>query len=237
VGVLEEAGFRGRIKIAYDEWNLRGWHHPGFPRKAVQDYADPEVRQLVEARAKNDLASQYTMADALFSASFLSACLRHSADVGMANIAPLVNTRGPLFVHSGGIVRRTHFHAMAMYANELEACVVPVDVVADKLTHGTQAVAVVDAIATTDAAGRNWSLALINRHPEHEVACTIRMKDRVLEGEYAACILAGDGPESFNDVSHPDRVVPVKRTLVFVAGQVRLPPHSLSIVKVLGPAV
>ena len=43
----------------------------------------------------NAIASQYTMADALFSASFLNACLRHTEDVGMANIAPIVNTRGP----------------------------------------------------------------------------------------------------------------------------------------------
>ena len=47
IGVLEEAGYRGRIKIAFDEWNLRGWHHPGFPRKTVQDYNDPEVKRLV----------------------------------------------------------------------------------------------------------------------------------------------------------------------------------------------
>ena len=44
---------------------------------------------LVKAREKNDIASQYTMADALFTASFLNACLRHADDVGMANIAPL----------------------------------------------------------------------------------------------------------------------------------------------------
>jgi len=233
--VLDESGYRGRIKIAYDEWNLRGWHHPGFPRKAVQNYADPEVAALVQARAKNDLASQYTMADALFSASFFNACIRHAADVGMANIAPLVNTRGPLFVHPRGIVRRTHFHAMAMYANELDTHIGQAHVVADKLAHGTMAIAVVDAIATTDATGRNWSLALLNRHPDQAVACTIRMQDRLLEGDHAACILAGDTPDSFNDIDHPDRVRPEKKTLTFRQGQVHLPPHSLTIVKVPGP--
>jgi alpha-L-arabinofuranosidase len=40
-------------------------------------------------------------------ASFLNACLRHSEQVTMANIAPLVNTRGPLQCHrSGGSGRR-----------------------------------------------------------------------------------------------------------------------------------
>ena len=28
IDVLEEAGYRGKIKLAFDEWNLRGWHHP-----------------------------------------------------------------------------------------------------------------------------------------------------------------------------------------------------------------
>ncbi len=154
IGVLEESGYRGRIKIAFDEWNLRGWHHPGFPRKTVQNYADPEVVELVKAREKNDIASQYTMADALFSASFFNACLRHAEDVGMANIAPIVNTRGPLYVHPKGIVRRTHFHTMAMYANELEARVGQLEVLAGNLRHGNRSVPVMDAIATVNESGK-----------------------------------------------------------------------------------
>ncbi|GAH18307.1 unnamed protein product, partial [marine sediment metagenome] len=117
---LRDAGM-GRLKIAFDEWNLRAWQHPGFPRNKVENYDASEIREFVELRRKqNDVAEQYTMADALFTASFLNACLRHSEVVTMANVAPLVNTRGPLFVHPKGIVKRTHFHAMAMYANRLE---------------------------------------------------------------------------------------------------------------------
>ena len=231
-GVLEESGLRGKIKIAFDEWNLRGWHHPGFPRKEVQDYGDPEVKRLVAEREKNDIASQYTMVDALFSASFFNACLRHAGDVRMANIAPLVNTRGPLFVHPKGLVRRTHFHAMAMYAGELEARVGTAGIKADKLRHGGKSVPVVDAVATVDETGANWAVALVNRHPEKTVACTIKMKDRPLEGEYGAVVLAGDSPDAFNDIENPNRVAPEKRTVVFKKGVVDLPPHSLVIVKV-----
>ena len=234
VGVLEEAGVRGRIKIAFDEWNLRGWHHPGFPRQTVQDYNNPEVIKLVAARAQSDIASQYTMADALFSASFLNACLRHSEDVGMANIAPIVNTRGPLFVHPKGIVKRTHFHALAMYANQLEARVAKTTVQTDKLTHGKQAVATVDAVATVNESGTNWSIALVNRHPAQAVACTVKLKDSLLDGAYEALVLAGETPESFNDIDNPNRVVPVKTKLSFTKGVANLPPHSLTIVKVAG---
>jgi alpha-N-arabinofuranosidase len=232
ISVLGESGYRGRIKIAFDEWNLRSWHHPGFTRQTVQNYADPKVMELVAARAKSDIATQYTMADALFSASFFNACLRHAEDVGMANIAPIVNTRGPLFVHPKGIVKRTHFHAMTMYANELEPRVGKLDLKADKLTYGTKSVPVADAIATVDDSGKHWAIALVNRHPEQALACTVTMKDRMLEGEYAATVLAGDSPDSFNDIEHPDRVTPQKTTLTFTKGVVNLPPHSLTIVKV-----
>ena len=105
IGILDEAGFGGgKIKIAYDEWNLRNWHHPwhGDLRRGFD----------LEARRKNDMASTYTMADALFSACFLNACLRHSDVVDIACFAPVVNTRGPIFVHPDGIVRRTTFYVL-----------------------------------------------------------------------------------------------------------------------------
>jgi alpha-N-arabinofuranosidase len=232
VGVLEESGYRGKIKMAYDEWNLRGWHHEGFPRKTVQNYDDPEVIRLVAAREKNDIASQYTMADALFTASFFNACLRHAEDVGMANIAPLVNTRGPLYVHPKGIVKRTFFYTMAMYANELEDRVGKMDIKADTLTYDGKSVPVVDAIATVSESGRNWSIALVNRHPEKEVACTVKMNNMLLEDEYKALVLAGDSPDSYNDIENPNRVVPEKTTVSFTKGVINLPPHSLTIIKV-----
>lgn len=231
--ILDESGFRGKIKIAFDEWNLRGWHHAGFPRKEVSDYSDPETIALVKARDKNLLPEQYTMADALFTASFLNACLRHADDVIMANIAPLVNTRGPLYVHPEGIVKRTHFHALAMYANELGSQVVATRVEdAGMLFHDTRAVAVVDALATTDCQRATYFIALVNRHPSESAACTVKLGDAPLDGVFSATVLAGDSPEAYNDIEHPDRVKPELRQAVFVEGTTDLPPHSISIVRV-----
>jgi hypothetical protein len=58
------------------------------------------------------------------------------------------------------------------------------------------------------------------------------MKDLLLDGEYAAVILAGDSADAFNDIGHPDRVTPQKTMLTFTRGRVNLPPPSLTIVKV-----
>ncbi len=232
IDVLEEAGYRGRIKIAFDEWNLRGWHHPGFPRNAVGSHDDPEVIKLIQARDKNAIASQYTMADALFSASFLNACLRHADDVGMANIAPIVNTRGPLYVHPKGIVKRTTFHVLAMYANLLGNRVVNSRTDAGLLAHGNRLIPVVDSIVTIDDAGTIRSIALVNRHPSKVVDCTVQLKDTLLNGTFEATVLAGDSPDAYNDIENPNRVVRESRQLTFQKNVVKLPPHSLTIVKI-----
>lgn len=226
---LRAAGL-GRIKLAFDEWNLRAWQHPGFPRQKVADYAAPEVLSLVALRRQqNDEPSQYTLADALFSASFLNACLRQADDVMMANIAPLVNTRGPLWVHPGGIVRRPHFHTLAMYSRLLRERIVRTKVAATPLAAGAASVAVVDAIATVDPTGRRWSVALVNRHPSRSVACTLALGSEPLNGDRPGTLLTADSTESYNDPAQPDRVAPRGITLTFHDGITLLPPHSLTI--------
>jgi len=232
IRLLDEAGYRGCIQIAFDEWNLRGWHHPGFPRKQATDPNDAAVAELIRARDKNAIASQYSMADALFAASFLNACLRHAADVGMANIAPIVNTRGPLFVHPRGLVKRTTFHTLALYANQLQPRVVESRLEAGKLTQGKHSIPVVDAVATVNTSGRKWTIALVNRHPSQSVACTVNWGDVPVAGMHRAWVLAGDSPDAYNDIDHPNRAVPQRQSLVFRKGVVMLAPHSLTLVNV-----
>ena len=170
------------------------------------------------------------MADALFCASFFNACLRHPGDVTMANIACLVNQTGPLYVHPEGVVRRTHFHTMAMYANLLQPRVVGADVESDRLTQGESSVAMVDAIATVDETGEQWAVAIMNRHPSEAVRCTIELGPQPIDGTYQATLLTGDSPDAYNDIEHPRRVAPRAVELIFEDGTVSLPPHSLVIV-------
>jgi alpha-L-arabinofuranosidase len=221
--LLDSTGFRGKITIAFDEWNLRGWHHPG-----IDSGFGPEQ---IQARDRNDINGTYTMADALFSACFLNSCLRHADTVKMANIAPLVNTRGPLFVHPKGIVKRTTFHTMSMYANLLNPRVAKATVTGDPFQHGNGAVPAVDAVATCDEARKNWRIALVNRHPSATASCGVQFDGTAATGTCQATVLAGDSPEAFNDVERPDRVVPRRVELTFQNGTVALPPHSLTILE------
>lgn len=176
--------------------------------------------------------SIYTLSDALFSASFLNACLRHSDDIVMANIAPLVNQTGPLYVHPKGIVKRSHFYTIEMYANELEKYVSSTDVKSNRLSDGVDSVAVIDVIATVDEKGNSWAISLVNRHPSETQNCKVTLGDKPLNGSYTAKILTGESTDSYNDITHPNRVIPKEVELKFRNGVVSLPPHSLTIVHI-----
>jgi alpha-L-arabinofuranosidase len=219
--IIALAGFEGKIKIAFDEWNLRGWHHP-----------NGNTPEAIAARDRNDINATYTMADAIFSAGFLNTCLRHTDTVQMANMAPVINTRGPLFVHPEGVVRRTTFHALAMYANLLAERVADVFVLSDPLIHEGQSVPVFDGIATCNSTMSGWRLALVNRDPLQPLTCKIILAGQPLEGRYPATVLCGDSPDAYNDIGKPERVAPVKGQLDFQSGSAILPPHSITVLEV-----
>jgi alpha-L-arabinofuranosidase len=221
--ILRIAGLEDRVAIAFDEWNLRGWHHPDLGSAAFRDIA---------ARDKNDIAATYTMADAVFSACFLNACLRHAPSVRMACMAPVVNARGPLYVHPGGVVRRTTFHVLRMYRDLLPPRVLDCWSESDAFSHGTDSVPCLDAVATGGGQDGSIALAIVNRHPDQDVICSVRIGGTRVHGELDAVVLSGDGPDAFNDVDRPDRVTPERRTLAFRAGEVAIPPHTVAIVKV-----
>lgn len=217
--ILTATGLAGQVGIAFDEWNLRGWHHP-----------DGTSAAAIEARKKNDDNATYTMADALFSASFLNSCLRAADVVKMANIAPSVNTRGPLFVHPDGVVRRSTFHVLSMYANLLGSAILDVAASADPLA-GTD-VPVLDVLATTDDSGSSLQLVLVNRDSARRLRCQVSVQGRPLRGTFEATMLRGDDPDAYNDVDAPDRVRPEPQRLVFDQGRVELEPHSLTVCSV-----
>ncbi|MDO4171765.1 MAG: alpha-L-arabinofuranosidase C-terminal domain-containing protein [Prevotellaceae bacterium] len=222
VKILEEAGLRGKIKIAFDEWNLRYWHHPwhGDLRKGFE----------IEARNKNDENSTYTMADALFSACFLNTCLRNSADVEIACFSPIVNTRGAIFVHPNGIVKRTTFHTFSMYTNLLEDWIVPVAVTSENLTEKEQRTPVIDGILTSNSAGTRYVYAIVNKDPQK--GRSVRLDLKVLPSfkgkKVKGVILQGSSTDDYNDIGSENRVTPQERQYSLKDGSVILPPHSIN---------
>ena len=226
IDILKKTGYENKIKIAFDEWNLRSWHHPAHGNRLIE--------QDIKARDLTDINSTYTMADALFSASFLNSCLRNSKYVSMACMAPVVNSRGPLYVYPDGIVKRTTYHVMNMYANLLLPNVLPSRVKTDDMTIPIRGknipVPVVDAIVTCSNDKKSFAVVLVNKHPEKEVECNLGLSG--IPPKIDATFLSGDSTDAYNDIKTPNRVAPVKKQLEVKNGRVLIPPHTLVILSI-----
>jgi alpha-N-arabinofuranosidase len=229
-GLLAAMELDRRIRIAFDEWNLRGWHHPKVDAGlSPDDYITP--------RDLNDDNKSYTMADAVFSACFLNMCNRNCDIVGMANFAPVVNTRGCIYTHRDGIVLRSTYHVFDMYVNELGDTVLdaftesmPEIQVKDKAGN-TAVTNALDLVATTDSAG-SIIIAAINKDHQSAQKLRLELTGRPLPSQYTIHTLSGKSTGSYNDIDHDEVVPEVPRTTAYNTGEdIVLPPHSVNIVK------
>ena len=224
IAVLDKTGMRGKVFIAFDEWNLRGWHHPGIG--AVHPHMD------IEARDKNDINSTYTMADALFSACFLNSCLRHCDDVKIACFSPIVNTRGALYVYPQGLVKRTTYHVFWMYVHLLEKNVMPVFVQSAPLKWNNKQTPRIDAVLSVNDDQTRYVLAVVNKDPEQTAEVKLDFLAGLKNGQETleATVLSGASPDDFNDVGAEKRVLPQKTAMKVQNGKVTLGPHSLTFI-------
>ena len=226
-GLLQAFGLEKKIRIAYDEWNLRGWHHPNVDAAPLGDTA------FLQARDANDDNRTYTMADAVFSACFLNMVLRNADIVGMANFAPVVNTRGCIFTHDNGLVLRPAYFVFDLYANVLGDTVVdsfvrdvPEGVFTDR--HGDpHTVPLVDSVATVSES--LVAVSLVNKHPRE----TIQAELEGLPAKGAELqVLTGPTVDAYNDenqawvsIQTRDDLIRQTRTKLTV----KLPPHAVCV--------
>ena len=220
LNILDKTNCRGRVKIAFDEWNMQGWYHPGI--------GDPKRLDLA-AREANDINSHYTMADAIFAARFLNSCLRHCDDVKIACFSPIVNVRGAIYAHPKGIVKRTTFHVFKMYSDLLEKYYVPIDLDSTRLETGARPVPKIDAVVTCDESKSRFVVAVVNLDPEKDAELALDFDAMVgkIPTSVRATILRGETPDDYNDVGAENRVVPKETELAVVDGKVAIPSASL----------
>ena len=229
-GMLTAFGLEKNIRIAFDEWNLRSWHHPNV------NAAPLENEEFIRARGKADLNATYTMADAVFTGCFFNMLLRNADIVGMANYAPAVNTRGVIYVHDKGIVRRTTYHVFWMYThlmgNQIIDSWMPDNIVEVKSTkHGEERrVEMLDALATRCSESGKLAISLVNKDADNKQTIDIELP---LGYELETMTsLRGDSPDDYNDVDH-ENVVPEDLTENVQKENGRLcvsvPPHSVNI--------
>jgi len=232
-GMLTALKLEKKIRIAFDEWNLRSWHHPHVHLEPFgitpEDYVKP--------RDKNDDNSTYTMADAVFTACFLNAMNRNCDIVGMANFAPILNTRGCIYSHDGGVVLRSTYHVFDLYVNQLGDQVIdlwqqgdmPVITVPHKWG-GERTVDCLDLLATTFSDKPGMAIAAVNKDVEHAHAIAIPLPE---PAPVTLLTLNGDSKDAYNDVGH-EGVKVTERQLGMCAGvlEIDLPAHSVSVIRI-----
>jgi alpha-N-arabinofuranosidase len=220
-GLLCALGLEKKLKIAFDEWNLRGWYHPdshvAVPPK--------DAKAVAALRDGNDDNATYTMADAIFSACFLNACLRNADIVGMANFAPVVNTRGAIFTHEDGIVLRSTYYVFHMYTNLLGGTVV------DSWSESSDEM--IDLVATRDSVSGAITIAAANKHGSEERTLSLAGLER---GNVTVTTLSGRSKDDFNDISQSFVVPFINKEAVSIGemgeATIILPPHSVNIIAV-----
>ena len=227
-GLLAAMNMDRKIRVAFDEWNLRGWHHP-----RVNDGLSPE--DYIKPRDLNDENCRYTMADAVFSACFLNMANRNCDLIGMTNYSPTVNTRGLIFTHKNGIVLRSTYHVYDMYVNALGDTVldsfvsdIPVLKVRDKEGNPAETPAL-DLLATLDTHGE-IVIAAVNKDPGQKHSLRLVFYDREKPRRYSICTLEGKSKDSYNDTDKNEAVPGEAVIRDYKEGdEIPLPPHSVSI--------
>ena len=175
------------------------------------------------------------MADTVFTACFLNACNRNADIVGMANYAPIVNTRGCIFTHKDGIVLRGTYYVFYMFVKYLGEEIIdlwqkdceklyPKD--KDGNAHEVDAI---DVVATLRKDGK-IAVSAINKDAEssRELILDIENVKR-----YKIYTLNGESTESYNDIG-VDGIVLKESDYISCEGKVKitLEKHSVNIIEI-----
>lgn len=237
---LTALGLEKQIKIAFDEWNLRGWYHPnctnnwGWERNGNRN-EDKEFyeNEVIGARDKNDINSTYTMADAVFTGSFLNICLRNCDIVGMACFSPVVNTRGAIFTYKEGIVLRPQYFVFELYSNLLKENVMDtwcedVPVISGEINGEQRTVDMVDVVVTYDA--NAYAIAVVNKDPENEQSVEFSLVEEAL-AEMRIHTVNGPSKDSYNDIGKTEVGITSSEWIPYT-GKVTVPAHSVNVVEI-----
>lgn len=230
-GLLMAMGLEKSIKIAYDEWNLRGWHHPNV--HTVRQGVDPA--DYLTPRDKNDINAHYTMADAVFTACFLNTLNRHCDIVGMANFAPIVNTRGCIFTHPQGLVLRSTYHVFDLFVNAMG------DEVLETWTeHGDQLqvrgkigrmeqVDTLDILCTRRREDGVYAISVINKHASESRNVTLPFVGKA----YRMLTVNGESTEAYNDVDATQVTLTESPWKPMADGAaIEIAPHSVNVIQI-----
>ena len=149
------------------------------------------------------------MADAVFSACFLNMCIRNGDLVGMANFAPIVNTRGCIYTYPGGIVLRSTYHVFYAYTHYMGDqmadgwCPQPDLLNIVNKQGGTETAEALDVVATTFSSRPGMAVAVVNKDPERARSMVLTWTDAAgAPSRFRMHTITGGRVDAYNDVGH-----------------------------------
>ena len=234
-GILTALHLEDKIKIAFDEWNLRSWHHPNV--HSIKQGVGKDT--YVTPRDKNDDNSTYTMADAVFTACFLNAMNRNCDIVGMANFAPILNTRGCIYSYDKGIVLRSTYHVFDLYVNYFGDTVIDMWSEDEMPTLNVnykwgapETVDTLDLIATKWSDKEGIAVAAVNKHMDES-------QEIAIDGDFENAkvvmySISGNDKDSYNDIDRNEVTINEEIIGRFESGmKITLKPHSVNVIQIL----
>lgn len=211
------------IYVAYDEWNV--WFR--------------------ERGAETGLEERYTLADALAVATYLNSFIRYCNTVKIANYAQLVNVIAPIFTSKEGLFLQSIYHSIQLYSSHMHGIALDIHVdcellpftAKDEQSPWPHTVAdlgpfkALDVSATTDAAGREITVAVINRDRERALPTTFYFAEIAIHPEATIYEVNGPHPNVVNSFEEPLAVTVRESRHTFSDGTISytFPAHSLTL--------
>ena len=233
-GMMAALGY-SNIRIAYDEWNLRAWYHPNIDvRKRPYTYEN-----IVAPRFVNDINAQYTMADAVFTACFLNMLHRHADTVRMATFSPAVNTRGMIFTHENGIVKRSMWHVYRLYTQRMFEQVIDLyandsEKAAFTDKNGKEVlVDAIDCVATRSPESGRLGISIVNKKPNETATVSFSLPKIADQAELFT--VNGESADDYNDIDRENIRIRENNSGVKIEGNVitvTIEPHSVNVLNV-----
>ena len=194
-----------RVRLAIDEWGIvRDWNPtPDSPGIGPFEHYYPLGDGLASARALHEL-------------------IRSADLVSMANWAQTVNVIGAIKTSRNHAVLDSVGHLLALYRAQVGGSLVPVKLSAE---------APVDAVASLDRKSGSLSLGLVNYSPTQEVVLSLKAAAGTLPRTAQAWRINGPSLAAINIPGQPEAVTTQSLPAVDLGEPIRLPPHSITVLK------
>jgi len=207
--IMDKYDPKKKIALVVDEWG--GWYdvepgtNPGF------------------------LYQQNTMRDAMIAGVTLNIFHNHCERVRMANLAQAVNVlQSVILTNKEKMILTPTYHVLEMYNVHQDATMLPVKIISNDYTFGTEKIPAVSVSASKDKNGvTHISLVNIDAAKSQDITVNINgAKYTAVSGR----VITSKKLQDYNSFDEPNKIQPAEFSGAKLAGnnlQVKLPPFSV----------